>query len=349
MRTLTISDIAKLAGVSTATVSRVIQNSNLVRPGTREKVLSAIDKYGYIYNALAGDLSKRRSSLLGVFVPTLESAKLSETIFSLQETVQSHGHPIIVNNTGFDAARERSQLRLARERSLSGVFFIGYMTENMPSIDELIRGGIPAIFLWDVLPGASYNYVGFDNEMATYQMTEYLIGLGHSRIAFVGAMQSQVERVRKRLNGFLRCMGDHKVPVREGYVMEATPTLANGRTTMERLLAAFGGARRPTAVFFASDMLALGALTACRDQGLDVPGDISIAGFDDIEYASYVHPQLTTVYVPSREMGRVAGEFLIDLLDGGGGEAHQRTLETSLQIRGTCGPPAPSGRRRRGA
>jgi DNA-binding LacI/PurR family transcriptional regulator len=348
MRKLTISDIAKLADVSTATVSRVIQNSKLVRPDTREKVLSTIDKYGYIYNALAGDLSKRRSSLLGVFVPTLESAKLSETIFALQEMVQSHGHPIIVNNTGFNASLERAQLRRSREHSLSGVFFIGYMTENVPHIDGLIRGGIPAIFLWDILPDTSYNYVGFDNELATRQMTEHLIGLGHTRIAFVGAMQSQVERVRKRLNGYVGCMRDHGLPVPEGQVMEATPTLANGRMIMERILASFKGSKRPTAVFFASDMLALGAVTACRERGLDVPGDISIAGFDNIEYASYVHPPLTTVHVPSLEIGRVAGELLIDLLDGGGDKPRQSCLETSLLVRGTTGPPPPAGRRRSG-
>ena len=347
MRNLTISDIAKLANVSTATVSRVIQNSKLVRPATRDKVLSTIEEHGYIYNALAADLSKRRSSLLGVFVPTLESAKLSETIFALQEKVQAHGHPIIVNNTGFNAALERTQLMKAREHSLSGVFFIGYMTENMPRIDELIRGGIPAIFLWDILPGTSYNYVGFDNELATYKMTEHLIGLGHRRIAFVGAMQSQVERVFKRLSGYLNCMRDNKLPAPEGLVLEATPTLANGSLVMERLLAAFKGEKLPTAIFFASDMLALGALATCREKGLDVPGDISIAGFDDIEYAAYVHPSLTTVYVPSLEIGRVAGEFLIDLLEGGQPSSpRQRCLETSLLVRGTCGPPRVPRRRK---
>jgi DNA-binding LacI/PurR family transcriptional regulator len=339
-RNLTISDIAKLANVSTATVSRVIQNSKLVKPDTREKVLSAIDKYGYIYNALAGDLSKRRSSVLGVFVPTVESAKLSETIFSLQEMVQAHGHPIIVNNTSFNAALERAQLRRAREHSLSGVFFIGYMTENLPYIDELIKGGIPAIFLWDILPETSYNFVGFDNERATYQMTEYLIGLGHRRIAFVGAMQSQVERVHKRLNGYVSCMRDHGIPIYDGLIKEATPTLANGREVMERYLDTLRGRRLPSAIFFASDMLALGAVTACRDRGLEVPGDVSIAGFDNIEYAAYFNPPLTTVYVPSREIGQVAGELLMELLDGGAGQARQRCLETSLLVRGTCGPPA---------
>ncbi|MDR1657064.1 MAG: LacI family transcriptional regulator [Deltaproteobacteria bacterium] len=339
MPKLTISDIAKLANVSTATVSRVIQNSKLVRPDTKNRVLSTIDKYGYVYNALAGNLSKRKSSVLGVFVPTVESAKLSETIFSLQEMVQSFGHPIIVNNTSFNPSLERAQLRMAREHSLSGVFFIGYMTENIPYIDELIQEGIPAIFLWDILPDTSYNFVGFDNERATYMMTEYLISLGHRRIAFVGAMQSQVERVSKRLNGYISCMRDHKIPTTGDLIMEAKPTLANGRLLMERYLDSFKGRKLPTAVFFASDMLALGAITACRDRGLDVPGDISIAGFDNIEYASYIFPPLTTVYVPSREMGQVAGEFLMDLLEGGAGKPHQRCLETRLLVRGTCGPP----------
>jgi DNA-binding LacI/PurR family transcriptional regulator len=343
MPNLTIIDIARLANVSTATVSRVIRNPGVVRQATRDRVLAIIEERKYIYNALAGDLSKKRSTLLSVYVPTVESAKLSETIFALQETVQSHGYPVIVNNTSYNPRLERDQLRQARERSLSGVFLIGYMNENLSYIDELINGGIPAIFLWDVLPGTAYSYVGFDNNEATYNMTSYLIGLGHKKIAFVGAMQSKVERVRKRFEGYLRAMDTHGLPVSDDYVKEAQPTLENGFRVMESLLDMEAGKRLPTAVFFASDMLALGAMDACRQRGLAIPERMSVAGFDNIEFSNYIRPSLTTIYVPSREIGQFAGQFLMNVIDNNGEfKPQQLCLETSLILRESCGAPRKS-------
>ncbi len=340
MKKLTIGDIAKLAKVSTATVSRAIHTPRLLRPATLERVQAAIKEHDYVYNALAGDLSKRKSSLLGIYVPSVESAKLSETVFAIQETVQGHGYPAIVNNTSFDIRRERAHLRQARERSLSGVFLIGLMDENMAYVDELIGEGIHCVFLWDILPGTSYHYVGFDNQKASYSMSAYLIGLGHSRIAFVGAMQSRIERVRKRFNGYLRAMDDSGLAVDQELIKEAPPTLENGYRVMESLLDL--GPKRPTAVFFASDMLAIGAMSACRHRGLDVPGQISIAGFDNIEFANYGQPPLTTVYVPSREIGQVAGRFLMDVIQAPHTAPRQRCLETSLLIRESCAPPPQS-------
>ncbi|MDR0355427.1 MAG: LacI family transcriptional regulator [Deltaproteobacteria bacterium] len=338
MSKLTIGDIARLADVSTATVSRALHSPHLLRPETLRRVLDTIDEHKYIYNALAGDLSKQKSSVLGIYVPTVESAKLSETVFALQETVQAHGYPVIVNNTNFNAELEKTQLRQARERSLSGLFLIGYMRENLPYIDEIIRGGIPCFFLWDTLPGTDYNYVGFDNQSAAYNMASHLLGLGHQLVAFVGAMQSQIDRVRKRLNGYLSALEQRGAPVRPELIREAPPTLENGYRVMESFLNMKPGSR-PTAVFFASDMLALGAMAACRQRGLQVPEEISIAGFDNIEFAIYGQPALTTVYVPSREIGQLAGRFLMEAIQRGEPGPHQRCLETSLLIRESCAPP----------
>ncbi|MDR2724991.1 MAG: LacI family transcriptional regulator [Candidatus Adiutrix sp.] len=339
MTKLTIGDIARLAGVSTATVSRAIHTPNLLKPATLAQVRKTLTEHNYIYNALAGDLSKRKSSILGISVPTVESAKLSETVFALQETVQTRGFPAIINNTSFNPDRERAQLLQARERSLSGLFLIGCMDENLAYLDELIAAGIPCVFLWDILPGTDYNYVGFDNQEASYNMTVYLIGLGHRRIAFVGAMQSQIERVRKRFNGFAAAMGDNGLPLDQQLIKEASPSLENGYRLMEMFQDL--GRLSPTAIFFASDMLALGALAACRHRGLAVPDRISIAGFDNIEFSNYGYPPLTTVYVPSREIGQMAGRFMLDILQASStSPPRQRCLETSLIIRETCAPPA---------
>jgi DNA-binding LacI/PurR family transcriptional regulator len=339
---LTIEDVAKLAGVSTATVSRAIHFPGMLRKHTLERVLKVMSEHDYIYNATAGDLSRRKSSVLGAFIPTTESAKLSATLIAVQDVVNSSGYPLIINNTLFDPDRERMQLRQCRERSLSGLVFIGYMAQNEPVILEMVRDGVPCVFLWDTMPGTEFHYVGFNNYEASYKVTRHLIDLGHRRIAFVGAMYSLVHRVRKRLEGYLGALRDYGVGSAPEYICEYQPTLDNGRVAMRRLLALD---EPPSAVFCASDMLAIGAMTACRQAGLRVPLDISVAGFDDIEFAAYANPALTTLNVPSQEMGRLAGQTLIELVKNGTGRPHQHCLETTLVVRESCAPPA---RRRAG-
>lgn len=336
MPKLTIQDVARLAEVSTATVSRAIHQPHLLRQKTLERVLQVMSEHDYVYNATAGDLSRRKSSVLGVFIPTTESAKLSSTVIAAQDVINSHGYPLIINNTLFDVHRERLQLRYCRERSLSGLLFLGYMAQNEEIIMNIARNDMPCVFLWDVLPGTSLNYVGFDNFEASYKMTEHLIQLGHKRIAFVGAMYSLVQRVQKRLDGYLAALQEYDIPCREEYVLEYQPTLNKGCEAMRRFLAL---KEPPSAVFCASDMLAIGALTACREAGVMVPEQISVAGFDDIEFAEHVFPALTTIRVPSDTMGSIAGKALLDLVRNGGHQLHQHTLETPLICRESCAPP----------
>jgi DNA-binding LacI/PurR family transcriptional regulator len=243
-----------------------------------------------------------------------------------------------VYNTLFDAGRERMQLRQCRERSLAGLVFVGYMTQNEPMILDMAREGMPCVFLWDTMEGTAHHFVGIDNFAASHAMTSYLIELGHRRIAFVGAMFSTVQRVRKRLDGHLAAMRAHGVPVVPEYVSEYPPTLDNGRIAMRRFLDL---PEPPTAVFCASDMLAIGSLTACREAGVRVPEDISVSGFDNIDFSAHACPALTTINVPSQMMGRLAGQCLLDIVRDGNTRPHQHTLETSLIVRESCGPPPP--------
>lgn len=335
MTKLTIQDVARLAGVSSATVSRAIHFPQLLREPTLKRVLQIMEENDYVYNATAGDLSRRKSSVFGAFIPTTESAKLSTTIVAVQDVVNSNGYPLIINNTLFDVNRERMQLRQCRERSLAGLFFIGYLAENESIILDLVQNGVPCVFLWDTMDGTPRQYVGIDNFAASYAMTSYLISLNHRRIAFVGAMFSLVHRVRKRFDGYLAALQEHGIPFVPEYVAEFQPTLDNGREAMNRFLSL---PTPPSAVFCASDMLAIGGLTACREAGVAVPRDISVAGFDNIEFAAHAYPALTTINVPGQEMGRLAGQCMLDMVRNPSGRAHQHTLETPLVLRESCGP-----------
>ncbi len=332
----TIVDIAKLAGVSTATVSRALREPHMLAPDTLKRVQDVMAQQHYIYNAMAGDFSRRKSSVLGLFMPTAESAKISGTAIALQEVVGSHGFPIIISNTLFDEQLEREQIIKCRERSLSGMFFVGCMLENEPMIFNLAKDELPAFFLWDTLDDTSYNYVGFDNFDACYRMTRYLIDLGHKDIAFVGAMAQHVRRVYKRQSGYRQAMRDAGLNIHQGYIQDALPGLEFGKAEMKTFLSM---PNPPTAIFFASDMLAIGALSACREAGIRVPEDISIAGFDNIEFAEHVYPGLTTVNVPAAEMGRIAGQCMIDILRHKKRGPFQYKLPVEIMARGTCAPP----------
>ena len=333
----TIQDIAKVAGVSSATVSRAIHEPHLLHPRTLQNVQTVMAQQGYIYNAMAGDLSRRKSSVIGLFIPTAESAKISTTAIALQDVVNKYGFPIIINNTFFDASLERSLLRQCRERALSALILVGCMKQNESMLYSIAEDEIPCAFLWDTLENTTYNYVGIDNFSASYDMMRYLLGLGHTRIAFAGAMSMQVGRVEKRLNGYLRALEEYDIPLRSEYVLEFPPTLDNGALAMRSFLAL---AQPPTAIFFASDMLAIGALTVCREADVKIPEQISIAGFDDISFAAHAYPPLTTVRVPAMEMGTIAGHCMIDILRHKKTPPFQHVLPTTVIIRETCAPPA---------
>ncbi len=336
MKTPTIQDIARIAGVSTATVSRGIHEPHRLLPHTLQKVQEAMARQGYIYNALAGDLSRRRSSIFGLFIPTAGCAKLTVSAVAFQEEVHKHGFPSIVNNTFFDVTLERSQLRQCRERALAGLVFVSYLQRNESAIFDIAGLETPCVFLWDTLEGTPYNYVGIDNFGAAYDMTRYLLELGHRRVAFAGSMLNTVSRVRKLFNGYSKALEERGIPLREEYIVEYRPEVENGRLAMHAFLAL---PEPPTAVFFTGDMPAVGALTACREAGLRVPEDMSIAGFDDIDFAAHAYPPLTTVHVPAREIGVVAGRDLLERLNSKSAVPFQHTLPTPLVIRESCAPP----------
>ncbi len=338
VKKLTIQDIARLAGVSTATVSRALHSPQLLREETRDHVMKVIRDNNYIYNVVAGDFSRQRSSILGAFVPwELSGGKINATLIAIQNVLHQHGYPMLINVTLSDAANERRQIIQARERALAGLFFTGFTRENESLIDELTQQEIPCIFLWDTFEGTDRRYVGIDNFSGARDMTRYLIGLGHRRIGYLGAQQSLIARVRKCLDGMQAALREAGLEAREEYILECPSAgLQSGREGMYRMLSL---ATPPTAILCTSDMLAIAAMSVCRELGLRVPDDMSVAGFDDIDMSAYTVPGLTTVRVPSLEMGGLAARCMLDLVQGNSRAACQYTLKTTLVVRESCGPP----------
>jgi len=333
MPKITMAEISRMAGVSLATVSRTIHSPHLVRKETRERINRAMEQVNYVYHATAGDLSRKRSSIIGVIIPTAKSLVFSTTLFAIQETARENNFSLVAGSSKYDIETELKLLRQFRERRLAGIVLTGFVFGQKNLIKELVKGGIPCVVIWDKLDDADLSYVGFDNFKATYTITEYLISLRHKCIGLIIGPYTKVERVKKRLEGFKAALKTFGIPYEPALVIEKEPTLIDGKEAMSRLLSL---PIRPTAVLAASDTLAVGALAAARDMGVRVPEDISLAGFDDIEIAGYCNPPLTTIRVPAYEIGQIAFKIILDMIKTNSSQVQQYCLDTSLIIRGSC-------------
>ncbi len=334
MAKLTIIDVARLAGVSTATVSRAMHTPNLLRPATLERVQKVMQEYGYVYNATAGDFSRRKSTVIGVLMLS-STTKTAAALNTIQELATEQGFPLIVCVSGFNPRLERKYLQQFLERGVAGVLILGYMSENGELFTMLQQRGIPCVFLWDAMPATDYSYIGIDNERAIFTMVSHLIGQGHKRIGFMCGFNTGVERITKRYNGYRNALQAHDIPYDASLVCSATSTFENGKIAMQTLLAL---KHPPHCVCCASDVLAMGAISAAYDAGLAIPGNVAIVGFDNSDISQYTCPSLTTVDVPGIEMGLLGVQALMTLIAEPGHPPIQQTLPTSLVLRASSRP-----------
>jgi len=328
-----MQEIAAKAGVSLATVSRTIHSPHLVKIKTREHIQEVMSEYHYVYNVTASDFSKKRSSVIGVIIPTTKGAIFSNSTQIIQEKAQERGFSLIIGNTGYEGDVESTLLRQFQERRLAGIILTGFAIGQERAVKEVVQSGIPCIVIWETLEDTSLSFVGFNNFTAAYSMTEYLIRLRHERIGLILGPFTKVRRARRRLEGYQTALKDRGLSFDPRIVIEKQPTLQEGKEAMKKLLSM---RHPPTAVFAASDMLAVGALAAAREKGLRVPEDISVAGFDDIDFAAFSDPPLTTVRVPASRMGEMAVEMLMEMIEGNSNEPKHITLDTELVIRESC-------------
>ncbi len=333
MAKVTMLEISKLTGVSPATVSRALHSPHLVRKDTRERITRAMETSDYVYNATAGDLSRKRSSMIGVIIPTTKSLVFSTSLLAIQEAAQENNFSIMAGSSKYDSETESALISQFMERRLAGIILTGFVKGQQALIKRLVQNGMPCVVIWEKLEDPELSHVGFDNFKATYAVTEYLISLRHRRIGLIIGPYSKVNRVRRRLEGFLAALNDHDIPHQPQMIIEKEPTLVDGKEAMARLMSM---PERPTAVLAASDTLAMGAMAAARDMDLGIPEEVSIAGFDDIDIAAYCNPPLTTVRVPAYEIGRLAVKVVLDMAKTGDLRAQHYCLDTSLIIRKSC-------------
>lgn len=325
-------DVAKLAQCSPATVSRVLNGNPKVGVSERERVLKAVTELGYVPNGSARALRSTRSRLAGAIIPTLNHAIYATMVDGLESRLAESGVSLIINTSGYDNDIEFNQARLLVERGVESIVLVGanHHSKTLKMLDEKRVG---YVFTYTNDPGETGAAIGFDNAKAGATGARFLHDLGHKRFAMIGGITKDNDRAQGRIDGFLselEKLGHDREGVR---VLEAPYDVESGRQAMESLMQVETPA---TAVFCGSDILAAGAVKYCQVKSIDIPGQVSIMGFDNLEVAELTSPDLTTLEVPARNMGVHAADYTL-------ADAKQRTsmrqreLPLRLIVRGSTG------------
>jgi len=332
--TPTLQDVAEHAGVSTATVSRYLANSELVREERRARIESSIKELGYIPHGAAQALASQRSRTIGVIVPTLDNAIFAKGVQSFQQRLQDSGYTLLIASSDYSPDEERTQGESLIARGVDGMMLIG-LDHHERLFERLRQMKMPYVNTWSYKEGSDHPCVGFNNFQAAVRQTTYLLDIGHTQFGVISGLTRDNDRARDRLRGVLYTLNEHGINVPDNLLYECPYDIASSRQAMKRLLAAD---MPPTAVVCGNDVLAYGALLECQSSGRDVPGDISIAGFDDLPLSQHIRPSLTTMHVPSKEMGHKAADYLLACLNDET-VPEQTELEVNLILRGSTAPP----------
>jgi LacI family transcriptional regulator len=329
----TQSDVARRAGVSTATVSRVLNGSPLVSTGAREKVEAAIRELAYLPHEAARELAMRRSRTLGAIIPTLTNAIFATGVNAFEEEARARGHALFIAVSNYDPVQEGFLVRQMMERGVDGLLLVGNDRAE-ESRAMLAASGLRCAWDWSFDDAAQIANVGFDNAEAMAPVVDHLVGTGRRRVAMLAGVLAGNDRARARLDGVVRRLESHGLaPVA---VAETRYSIRRAREAARDLLD-----HAPDAIVCGNDVIAFGALAAARAAGLSVPGDVAITGVDDLPISAEVDPALTTVRIPAEEMGRRAAAELIAAIREDRPVASIR-LETRLVVRRSSWRP-PSG------
>lgn len=328
-------DVARLAGVSTATVSRCLNAPDKVDEATRRAVGAAIAKLGYVPHGAARALRSDRSKMVGAIVPSFGYALYARTTSALQSTLDAKGYAMVLAEHHYDTATE---LRIADQLVGLGVdafVFVG-LHHDPALFARLERYGRPYVLTWGVDPMRRHPSIGFDNRAATVAITRHLLALGHRRFGLLSAPTRDNDRATERGAGVRDALAEAGLALDERCVQYGPIDLTSAATMMRRLLAL---PHRPTAVVGTNDVFAVGAMLACRELGVPVPGEVSITGVDSTELGATQVPPLTSVRTPIMDIGRAAGEQLIARIEGAPFEPFQ-ALPFELTLRGSTAPPS---------
>ncbi|PZW38904.1 LacI family transcriptional regulator [Humitalea rosea] len=316
-------DVARTAQVSTMTVSRALKDPGKVSADVRRRVEEAVRAVGYVPNKLAGSLSSRRSNVIGLVVPSIENSLFASTVQGISDVLRQHDHQLMIADSGYSAVAEEAAIRAFLGQRVAGLIL--HDTTHTPEAVAMIRqSGVPVAENGTLTPTPIDMVVSYSNFDAAKAMTLHLARLGYRRIALVTLPASTNARSRDRQEGYRAALAEVGLPADPRLMLEMPPGLASGAEALLRLLE--GGAA-PDAIFFAGDVLAIGAVLECIRRGWPVPEKVAIAAFDNIDLLAHLVPPVTTLRLPRLEIGRRSAEVLLDRIQG------RSTSRVSIDLR----------------
>lgn len=329
-----IEDVATAAGVSTATVSRVLNRPETVRDALRGRVLDAVARLGYVPHAGARSLKLQRSGTVGAIFPTIDNAIFAQAIDALQQRLADAGLQLLIATCGYDLETEARQATNLVTRGADALVLCG-VGQSRGLLQFLRQRELPTVHAMIYPPAPGLVCVGFDNARAIGQAVRYLQDLGHRRIAMLAGITRDNDRASARVAGVRQALGQAGLPLPPQYLLERKYALADARAGFRALMST---SPAPTAVLCGNDVLAFGALLEAKVMGIEVPRSVSIVGFDDLEMARHIQPALTTLHVPTTQLWHTVAERIIAALEKKPVQVATE-VEVELVVRGSTGPP----------
>jgi LacI family transcriptional regulator len=330
-----LREVASIAGVSTATVSRVINRPESVSEDLRARVSMVIDQLGWVPNAAARALSSQRTGAIGAIFPALALGDFARAIDAMQDALAERNSLLLLARSKYDSGLEYSLVRKLAERGVDGLVLVGSTRE--PAYEEfLAKLEIPYVNSFVYEPGSPVPCVGPDNRAAMAAMVDYLVGLGHRRFGMIAQTTRNNDRAAARREGVREALARYSLAIPPSGMLQGEWSIEEGRRLFRQVLQTD---QRPTALICGNSLLAVGAVLEAGALGVDVPGEMSIVGYDDIEVMSELPVPITTLRVASDEVGRVAANTVLDMVEGVPGVASCR-IPSEIIVRASSAPPS---------
>ena len=332
--TATVLDVANRAGVSVASVSRVLNKSGKVSPKLQKRVEVAATELGYVPHGPAQALASKRSRTIGAVIPTLENPNFAIGVEALQSHLNQAGYTLLLSSSNYDMHQEYQQVRTLVGRGVDGIMLVGGLHD--PELYGFLENkDIPYVNTWVLETSDKTPSVGFDNKQAAFELVNYLLDLGHKNFGAIVGLTAANDRAQGRVDGIREALSARGLSLTQEMLIERPYRIVDGQMALRTLLES---QNPPTAVICGNDLLAFGAMLECQERGISVPKELSIAGFDDLDFAAHLMPPLTTVRVPANEIGTKAAAYILARINN---EAVLPNTEivVNLIVRKSTAPP----------